>query len=322
MAHAMLASAVALASWIGCVDTSPVGLEAPPLCVASEPAPEPGASVVFVQGDLRLAGRTVCTGYALTPSIVLTNSVCVVMPVGVAPSDLDRRIQLPSYEGAYVAYSADVNYAAYCDVDAGWEPRERGVFGAWLGDPLAPAQVTVSVLDEGQPVAVSNAREILLPHAHSRCSNSLAALVLAEPLPVPYRPLRLGDGTTVGESVIMSSLNPTGVTPAQRIANIEALTSEATEPGAPARSLILSLQSCYFEPGGGVLAEASRALIALMGYGTGTYCGDPLGKTIATRVAPYQSMLLEAAEAAADTLHLEPSPLIPTPAALPACAAE
>jgi hypothetical protein len=313
---------MALLCWVGCVDSSPITLEAPPLCVVSDLAAEPGASVVFVQGDLRLAGRTICTGYALTPSIVMTDSVCVVMPVGLTPSALDTPLDLPSFEGDYAAYSADVPYASYCELDAGWEPREQGAFGAWMGKPLAPAQVTVSVLENGESVAVSNARRILLPHAQSRCSNTIAVLVLAEPLPVPYRPIRLSDEATVGDPVIMSSLNPTGVTAAQRSAIIEAVTAEAPEPGVPARSLILSLQSCYFEPGGGVLAESSRAVVALMGYGSGTYCGDPTGRTIATRLAPYQSMLLEAAEDASDSLHVEPSPLLRTAAPLPTCAAE
>lgn len=314
--------AVALAALPACIDTSPVGLTLPPLCLATSAAPEPSESVVLVEGDLRLAGRTVCSGYAVTPSVIVTNSVCVIMPAGLVASDLDRPLEMPSFEGEYYAYSGNVDYASVCDVDAGWEPREQGQFGAWPGEPLSPSQLTVSILEQGEPVAVSNVRQVLLSHAGSRCADSIAALVLAEPLPVPYRPLRLSEETQAGEAVIMSSLDPMAVTTLERSANIEVVTGVVHQPGVPARALVLSQQSCYYEPGGGLLSEASGALIGVLGYGTGSYCGDPQGKTMATVIAPYQRMLMEAADAAPDVLHLEPAPLLATPAPLPRCAPE
>jgi hypothetical protein len=182
--------------------------------------------------------------------------------------------------------------------------------------------MTVSLPNDREPAAVRGVRQILLPNAQSRCSDGIAALILAEPLPVPYRAVRLSDATAVGDAVIMSSLDPLAVTTFQRTANVEAVTGDMGISGAPPRSLILNLQACYSEPGGGVLAEASGALVAIMGYGTGTYFGDPVGRTLAARRAPYQHMLFEAADAALDILRLEAEPLIAKPAPLPTCASE
>jgi hypothetical protein len=306
---------------MGCVDTAPEALAPPPLCISASPAADPAASVVLVEGTFGLAGKTVCSGYAVTPSIVLTDSVCLVMPADLMQSDLDRRVETPSFQGNSPIYSADVIYASICETDAGWEPRELGLFETWLDEPIEPNQVSVSVLFDEQAVAVTSARRMFLPHAHSRCSDSIAALVLAEPLPVPYRPVRLVESTAPGDAVIMSSLGPTSVTTLDRSANVEVVTHEVAENGAPPRSLLLSKQSCYYEPGGGVLAEPSHALIGVMAYGTGE-CGDPLGKTVVARLAPFGKMLLEAAENAEDTLHVEPSPTIRTPAPVRACDGE
>ena len=311
--------ACVLAASLGCVDTGAVALTAPPLCISTESAADPELSVVHVEGDLRLAGITVCSGYAITPSIVLTDSVCLVMPPNLVASDLDQPIDMPSFEGLGSTYFADVAYRALCDVDAGWSPSDPGTLEAWLGDPIPAAQLSVSVPNGEEPLATSGVRDVLFPHAQSRCFDNMAALILAEPLPLPHRPLRLSDDTEVGTAVIMSSLDASQRATVARDTTIEAVTGEASLPGVPPRSLLLNRQSCLMEPGGGVLAAASGAMIGMMEYGTGDSCVDSTGKTLAVRLSSYTAMLLEAAEAAPDILQLEPSPLLRTPAPLPTC---
>ena len=88
-------------------------------------------------------------------------------------------------------------------------------------------------------------------------------------------------------------------------ARVEDVAFAEASAETPPRSVTLTEQVCYFEPGGAVVSSSTGALLAIMAYGTGETCGDPQGRSIATRLAPFGRLLTDAAEAAGSRLREE-----------------
>jgi hypothetical protein len=260
--------------------------------------------VVLVKGSLREAGDTRCSGIAITPRIVVTNLLCLVLPSELQPSDLDTPLDLASFEGS-TFYSGEVDYAASCPAEGGWAPREDGSFAPWLGPPLELSALEVDLSREAQLISSSKVLSVFRSGAASRCWDSLAALVLEEGLDVEPRPVRLTESTQVGEAVVLSAFGPSFRTPLARPAQVEQITFERAAAEAPPHSLLLNQKVCFFEPGGGVLSVETGAVLGVIGYRTGSDCDDPESRTIATRLAPFRRMLLDAAKDSGETLEVE-----------------
>lgn len=304
---------------VSCVATDPGANDVAALCAMPRVERPPNDSAVLVHGSLREAGELDCSGIALTPRLVLSNVLCLVLPAELDLSDLDMPLGRPSFDGI-PGYTGDVDYTGSCASAAGWGPTEDGSFAAWLGASLEPSSFTVQLLRDGQLVASSSVRRVWFPHAGSRCWDTLAALVLEEPLDVTPRAVRLEETSRVGESITLSAFGPSLRVPLERLGEIEAITDQAGDASAPPRSLLLSKQVCNYEPGGGVLSAETGAAIGVIAFGTGDECGDPEGRTIATRIAPFRRLLLDAAQDAGESLPIEP----PTQSAepVPACPIE
>jgi len=301
----------------GCVPTESEAVEEASMCTAQPSALDGSGSIVLVRGDLEGAGLTLCSGVLVSPRLALTHQSCLVLPSEVDAADLVVDDERPSFDGREL-HSGDVDYASTCRVDAGWDPLESGDFAAWLGQPLDPATVTVSVVRDGAELASTTVQQILLPHAASRCWDILAAMVLEDELPAVLRPVRVMEVTAPGDAVTIGAFSVSLTEPQFRDAVVEAVTLDTAAAGTPPRSLELSRQVCFSEPGGAVVSD-SGAIIGLIGYGTGAFCGDPEGRTIATRLAPFRRMLLDAAREAGDRLPVEAAQISGVGGAIPAC---
>jgi len=305
---------------MGCVDTGSTTIESLSLCVAPEPAPTPWNSVVMVNSDLREAGSIHCSGVVIAPTLVLTTLLCVALPPNLDSIDLDDVGQ--GLTGGFKRYyMGDVDYLGTCRADdGGWAPREDGSFSARLGEMLDPSAVTVAIEEGGEAIATSSVSRMVLPHTDSRCWDTLAVLVLDHDLGLRPATLRLEETSLVGDSVTMSGFGvaDNSFTRHELPSTIETVTFEAGDATAPPRSLLLAGPVCDFETGGPVVADDSRAVIGTIGFQTDFSCEDPAASTVATRLAPFRRLLIDAADSASETLQIEP-PLMVQDSPLPAC---
>jgi hypothetical protein len=288
----------------GCISTEIAPRDSAPACVAADTAGNLANSVVLVDADLRTAGLIECSGVVIAPTIVVTNLLCVGLPIPLDPTSLDDTPERPSTAGRRL-YAADVDYSGDCYWDASWVTREDGDFSARLGEVVEASSLSVSVLRNNETVATVGVRRMVLPNTDSRCWDTIALLVLDGLLSVPALPIRLQEVTSVGERVSLSGSGRGMNQPYEVSSILEAVTFDSGEAGAPPRSLLIDEQVCDFESGGAVAAADSGALIGIIGYGTGTFCGDPAGGTLATRLAPFQRMLMETARDTGEVLRAE-----------------
>jgi Trypsin len=318
--RAWLALALGIACCAGCVSTEGDAPGALPLCVAPRSESRPADAVVQVVGDLGRTGKTLCSGVLVAPHVVLTNHLCVVAPVGLRASDLALAEEPPPAFLGYALYSADIDYEAYCRSGAVWAPQEDGDLGAWLNDPIDASRLTVKLHRDGQDLETSAVRRVLLPNAGSRCWDALAAVVIEEPLSAGVLPVRLAETSHAGEPATLAGFGFSDDSPYELPTSIASVTFESGNPDAPPRSLLLEDQICVYETGGPLVSDESGEVVGVVAYGTGSTCGDPAGRTIATRLAPFRRLLFEAARAAGEDLRTV-IPTDPVDRAVPDCSA-
>jgi hypothetical protein len=303
----------------GCVATDLGAPVVQPLCIAPSTTTATNASVALVDADLQQAGVLECSAVVISPSLVLTNLLCVTLPSALEPSDVEIPNQRPLLSGTEL-WSAAVDYGTNCPAGAGWAAHEDGSFSAQLGPLVDPSSLTVFLSSNDEQIAKSSVRRVLVSHANSRCWDSLAVLVLDEPLGIPSLPVRLDESSHVGEAVTLSGSGRGSVRPYQVSTTIEEVTFEAGDESAPPRSLFVDEQICDFESGGALASAQSGALIGIIAFGTGDYCGDPAGGSIVTRLAPFARMLAEAADSVSELLQIEAPSDPRLLRALPPCA--
>lgn len=305
--------ALAAGSWC-CVSTEPAPSAPLPVCAAPAAGTSPEDAVVRVIGDLGLPGFTLCSGVLIAPRLVLTHLHCVLLPSQIDPSELiPRPLDRPDFGEDLHPWE----YTESCVTDAGWGLREDGSFVARLAQPLEPWRLTAAVRRGDTDQQVSAVRRLLLPNAESRCWDAIAALVLEQPLAGHYLPVRLQDSTRVGEPVTVAGFGESSAAPHALRTHVEDVAYEAATEVTPPRSMTLADQICYYEIGGPLTSDLDGALIGVIAHGTGSYCGDPTGATVVTKVAPFRRMLLEAAEASTSLLRTID---LPAPGgALPPC---
>jgi len=287
-----------------CISTDLDTADAGPLCLASESAGSRALadSVVIVNTDLATAGFIECSGVVIAPTLVLTDVLCIVLPIELELQDLVDTPARPSFDGRAL-HRASVDYAE-CAPDASWAPREDGDFSARLGELIDVSTVTVSVLANSLATTTIGIRQAWLAPAEYRCWDDLALLVLEQPIPSPPVSVRLTGTESVGDRVVLGGSGRGMRQPYEVPSTLQAVTFEAAEPAAPPRSLLIDEQVCDFESGGAVTSAETGELIGVIGDGTGDFCGDPSGGTLATRIAPFRRMLLEAARDAGEVLRV------------------
>jgi hypothetical protein len=300
---ARLASALLL---VACIDTS---LEdaAPVLpCAAPMETAAAAEALVWIRVDLDDAGYRYCSAVAISPRLVLTTYSCVAYP-----GDLDPEASNASGQTRFPVdrqtYYDPAQYQAFCDAAGGWTPREDGSFRARLSEPVALSKIGVGRPGElDRPTLAVDA--LIAAGSSSRCSESLALLLLSNELKLVELPLRLDDVAEVGEPILMSGVTwgPGRLVRRDQPGLIGSVTRERGDASIPPQSLLLETSSCSLSRGGPVLSESSGALVALVAWGQSASCDDAgSGTTTALRLAPYRELLLEAASSYGQTLFAE-----------------
>jgi hypothetical protein len=297
----------------GCVDTD-AGMSALlPICAATSPAAPPFSSLVYVRSDLNDHTIIECSGVVIAPTLVLTDLRCVVLPPEVDPEVLDSQSEAesgpPGFQELDANFTGTVDYAASCYSETGWAPQEDGSFSARLSAPLDASRVTVAIMGEqGKTTSSSSVNRLLVARAESRCWDTLAVLVLDHDLGLSPATLRLENTSQPGDAVTLSGFGLVRgyFTPHELPTQIENVTQENGSFSTPPRSLLLTEPVCDYEMGGMVVANDSNALVGVIGFETDYTCQDPAAKTIATTIAPFRRLLLDAAQLTSQTLRVEP----------------
>ena len=308
---------------MGCVATDSEAPAQARLCTARA-APNVGSgSVVMISADLGEYGTLRCSGALVAPTLVLTSRLCLGLPSEVQALVLDPPVTTEETRaGERGLYGVYVDYVSGCSSDAGWRAIEDGSFSSRLGDDIEQTSLLVSVVEPDASVrSMSTVRDVFAAVTESRCDNYLAILALdvaLEPTPVP---VRMKETASVGDRVQLSGIWSMQSRPRPHTvaATIEAITGGLGSATAPPLSAQLSTQVCDFEAGGPVIAEDTGALIGIVATPTGTECGDPLGRTVATRVAPFRQLLVDAVLETGESLQVEAQPEEPVLAELPPC---
>lgn len=286
-----------------CVYTGDLGSSSFELCPSqARPGDEPGALLVLTSN---IDGGTLnCSAVAIAPTLAVTSIGCVFRP-----SVLDDPQPIRS-QGPFL-YFAGVDFETTCDPDRNWIPAEEGNFAASFGKRIANSEMTVNTV--GAPRRHFAVKEVFTSAASSRCTPGIALLLLDAELGTAGLAVRLTE-THIGDPVKLAGhcANP-GLRLREQDSFVEAISSaEGTDLIPPETSLLTHAVSGD-ECGGGVLSSDTGALVAVIASGHATSCDetDPNAKTVAVRLAPFRTMLLETARAKGITLHSEFDPTTP-----------
>jgi hypothetical protein len=243
----------------------------------------------------------VCTGLAITRTLVLTHSVCVQKDV-----EVDAGVQL--VDGG----------APACDTKTG-SPREDGRFIEWT-PPLADKRaLQVFWRNPGGMSQRALVARVFTLGSASYCADALAVLELDTEFDVVALPLRLQEASRVGEQVSWDGLSP-GSPPLRGMPSlIERITFESGDDTIPPRSLLLAGQACSNDLGGPVVSLETGAVIGVIATAYGGGCGDALGKTVALRLAPFRQFLAQSARKTRGALLAEAGTTMPSGAVIPEC---
>jgi hypothetical protein len=267
----------------GCVSTdlgpSPSGLP----CIARGAAALPLDSVVIV-GMAVDDASDVCPGIVVAPSLVATAASCLFPHVGE---------WLPP------------NQAPACDANAGWSAAENGDFSTWIGSAEDVDQLSIYPA-KGEAASALSVQRIYQASSSSRCVDDLALAFVPSGLPATAAALRLNDSTHEGEAIALAGIGPSNgyFAASESAGDIVRVTGEA-DVELPPRSLLLNSEVCSHSHGGGVFSAATGALIGLIVW-VEKECDEPLGASVALRLAPYRRFLIQvAAEVDPKPLHAE-----------------
>jgi hypothetical protein len=280
----------------------------------------------MVTAELGEHGVSRCSGVLIAPTLVLTNVLCLGLPAEVQALVLEPPVAVEvTREGERSLHGIFVDYTRSCTSGETWRPLEDGSFAARLGDAVDSSSLLVSVIvPEGVVAETSTVRETFVAVAESRCAGYLAMLALDVALAADPVPVRLQESAEIGDNVQMSGIWSQESRPRPHTvpAIIEETAGDRGSSTTPPLSLKLSQQLCDFESGGPVVAEDTGALIGIIATPTGENCGDPLGRTIATRVAPFKRLLIDTVLETHETLRVEAQPGHDELGELPACVAD
>jgi hypothetical protein len=267
------------------------------LCALQQPEQVNSDAVVFLEAALE-PGFLQCSGAVLTPTLLLTAQSCVTRPPQLG--------DLHSPGAAGNVPVGTIDYTQVCSPDVAWLPREDGSFAARFGQPIAPEALTAR-WQRGERI---QAQQVISSGAASRCADGLALIQLRRELEVQPLPLRLDEHSYEGEIVQLSAYcTPPGVPRWRELAStVEAVSYEIAGVGMPPRALRVSHQVSALELGGAVLSAETGQLLGVLASGERGSCSesDPLGTSIALRVAPFRRWLLDSAEALGETLRVLP----------------
>jgi hypothetical protein len=295
---------------VACVSTDLGDPPLAPLCVATLSAEVATDAVVAIDADL-VEGRLLCSGVAVSKTLVVTSIGCAFRPSDIG--DPDELTDPDDIEYFPDLLYASVPYELVCDRERDWAPLENGSFSASFGKPLELSELHVykaSALEQRVDV-----KRIVTSSASSRCAPGLALLVLERELDVTPLPIRLLETSFPDEPVLLSGNCVDGDHLSRRDldSGIEAITFDQAEAAAPPHSLLVSQGVLAPTIGGAVVSPASGALIGIVASGTDYRCNkqDPAASTLAVRVASFRSLLLDVAGDEGITLLSEPSPGTP-----------
>lgn len=301
-----------LALLLGACVAEPASPEPLPLCAARVPELISGAAVVALQADLE-PGMVSCSAVALTRTLLLTAQGCVTRPAEVG--------DFPDYSRVGDSFPGTVDYEVACSPDAAWLPREDGSFLARFGQRIAAEALSVSQRPSDEP---RRAQQVLSSWASSRCADGLALVQLREQLEVEPLALQLQDEGYEGQPLQLSGYcSPPGLLRRRELTSVvEAVTHDLAVDGVPPRALRVSHAVTLTEQGGAVLSADTGELVGVLASGSSRFCeqADPLGSSIALRVAPFRRWLVASASALGETLRVLPG--AEWASELPACASE
>jgi hypothetical protein len=302
----LLGAALLSTLHLKCVGTEESPVDSPPLCVDAEPSADPGSSVVLVRADLGDAGQIYCSGVVIAPTLVLTTMLCAGLPPDLDLADLGDS-NLRQRGGFFRYFMGDVDYSDWCRTsDEKWAPAEDGSFSARISEWVDPSTLTVRTLPWGDD-NVSSVNRVIRPPTDSRCWDTLAVLVLDRDLGRAPVTLRLEETSYPDDPVTMSGIfgQDDAFAHHELPSRIESVTFEAGDSDTPPRSMLLEGPICEYESGGPVVSDVTGSTIGVIGFETDYSCEDADAPTIATRVAPFRRMLLDAARDASEILRVE-----------------
>jgi hypothetical protein len=256
--------------------------------------------IVVVTADLGTLGFIECSGVLVSPKVVLTHLGCLVLPPDVY-GEVPPEVEEPQL-GSRSLFPNEQDYLGLCAHDPTWVLMEDGSFAGRFEEPVALSALTVSRADDTDGLEAVGVRSFFSSGAASRCSDSLGALVLESDIVLGRPTLRVTNLTTVGEPVHLLGLSTGGASQVERV------TFNQGDAATPPRALTFRHASCLSDIGGGVFSASSNALIGIIDLGVTDACDDPVAETIALQLAPFQHLLLAAAQDARETLYVEADP--------------
>lgn len=264
---------------------------------------DPGVSLegMVLVNDSSGSTPQVCTGIAISRTLVLTHAFC-------AQRDVELDAGPPLLDGGW----------APCDPSTG-TPMEDGRFSEWAPGLAEERALQVFWRRAGGMAQRGGVERILTPGSPSYCADDLAVLELDTELDVTELPLRLDEGSWVGEPVSWDGLSP-GSPPLRGMSSlIERITFASGDDTIPPRSLLLAGQACPNDLGGPVVSVETGAVIGVIATAYGGGCGDAMGKTVARRLAPFRQFLAQVVRDARGRLIAESGTRLPSGTIIPEC---
>jgi hypothetical protein len=259
--------------------------DAPDFPIASSGEAVSGGEVSGAADDfvVRVASRQpepydgiVCSGTLLAPNLLLTALHCVAV------------------------FDAWSGFTCLSDGSLA-----HGSAGGWIGETLAPADIEVSV-GTALPLAVAaRGASVFGSGSTVVCVDDIALVVLDTDLPVPGVPVRLERPVVEGErmTVIGYGLNDGRDVLRARRSGVPVLdvgpddTSSGPGTAAP-RTFIVGDGPCSGDNGGPSLSDETGAVTGVFAFGFSGDCTQPGTRGSFTKLAPFQSLLERAFQAA------------------------
>lgn len=281
-----------VSSLLGCVsiDTG-FGSELTPC--ASRIDAESANEAVLVVDSFLTEGLVRCSGVAIAPTLVVTHVGCVYRPSSIPdPQEgVNGAVRDP------LTFYPALGQLTACKPGQYQAPVEDGTLSGLFGKRIDRSQMSVhaaSMVDQAYEV-----RNIFTSGAGSRCTPGIALLELVRELDVATLPIRFDEASAVGESVVLSGNCLAGFRLGQHELEtmIEEMTFDSGSPRLPPWSLLLKEAVLATDYGGAVISRETGALIAIVASGDDARCDgqDPAGTTVAVRLAPFASMLMDVA---------------------------